>query len=253
MDKAMKSLNYKLKRTSDYKSNGTFSRGSKKALSYRSMEVLNYKSKGSFCYRLKEALNYNSNGTISYQSKKALSQQSKVVGFKPYRGAAMAGLIIMLSACSGMRNVEKNLQTSTFSSDSSVFIKQVESLRQEKRVRHFTLVSDSVNNNYRVDIWPKGKFSYNAERGFEGTAEKILISGNLRQAKHALTRINSTEKTDLRFKNNLETQKKTIEVKKATSLKTNVSWKTILGFVLVFCCLIASVIFYRLLKKAIVY
>jgi hypothetical protein len=44
------------------------------------------------------------------------------------------------------------------------------------------LFKDSSDQNYTLQIWPKGKFTYSPVSGFEGEAEKMLVSGKLKLA-----------------------------------------------------------------------
>jgi len=51
---------------------------------------------------------------------------------------------------------------------------------QQLESQSLTFFTDSTNHDYQVQLWPKGPFKYSASSGFEGEAQKVLISGNVK-------------------------------------------------------------------------
>ena len=92
--------------------------------------------------------------------------------------------------------------------------------RQSKESESLIFYSDSTNHAYQVQLWPKGPFKFSAATGFEGEAERMLFSGNLRGSKKSTESVTSkTERTDHA---QLNVQSK----EKAKSEKTSVLKKT---------------------------
>ncbi|NII83715.1 hypothetical protein [Pedobacter sp. SG908] len=79
---------------------------------------------------------------------------------------------ILLSACGSLKS-KKTLHTENLQSNSY----QQEITNLQSWVKENTLLLDSSNSEYVVQITPVGKFFYSAENGFEGLAEKVLVSG----------------------------------------------------------------------------
>lgn len=155
--------------------------------------------------------------------------------------AVMAGLVLLLSACGGIRNVEKHGEHTKSSSDSSLSVLQVQVQQKAKALEQLTVKTDSTKRSYIIQIWPKGKFSYSAEHGFEGMADKILISGKFKQAQQLLS-TNSLKESQSQFaEQRFELEKHSDLEKKKTAINKAVSWKTVLGYALIAFCLIALV------------
>jgi hypothetical protein len=165
----------------------------------------------------------------------------------------IAGLIVLLPACGGMRNVERKQESMRLSRDSSVHLQHMEIQAEQKVENMVTLRRDSMNNNYSVQIWPKGKFSYSAEHGFEGTAEKILITGEVKRGKRSLITKTVTANKDQLTKTSVDLQGHSNLVKESALLNKHVSWKTVLGYVLVGACFIALLLFLRLVRKQLLF
>jgi hypothetical protein len=161
---------------------------------------------------------------------------------------ALAGLILLLPACSGLRNLERNQQSTRVAADSTVHLEAVQSIQQEKVLETLTLERDSLNSHYSVQIWPKGKFSYSAAHGFEGSAEKIMISGAVKQGKQSLSSALRKETKTQWQKTSSDLQKRSSSVTQRLVKKKSVSWKTILGYALILFSVIALLLFFRALR-----
>jgi hypothetical protein len=161
----------------------------------------------------------------------------------------VTGLISILPACGGMRNLERNQESTLATADSIARLEQVKIFKQDKSLETLTVKSDSLNSSYTIEIWPKGKFSYNAEQGFEGTADKILIVGTVKQGKQSLSTQSINEHTGKLGKTSMVIDKRTSVIKKNAALKKLVSWKTVLGYALIAFCLIASLLTFSLMRK----
>lgn len=107
-----------------------------------------------------------------------------------------------------------------------------------------TFYTDSTQQNYAVQLWPKGQFTYSPLNGFVGEAEKVIVSGHVQGVK---TGGGSTvSKAD--ESSHMELKLKTVEEAKAQ--QTAVVKKTVPSAWWVFGCLMLlaaiSIYFLRL-------
>ncbi|MBB6237539.1 hypothetical protein HDC90_002161 [Pedobacter sp. AK013] len=113
---------------------------------------------------------------------------------------------LIISACGSLKS-EKTLQTENLQANS---LSQAHRLEQSRATAN-TLLLDTSNSEYVVQITPVGKFRYSAENGFEGMAEKVVVRGKAskRQVMHQQRQIG----------HQLQYQKHSVE---STALKTEV-------------------------------
>jgi hypothetical protein len=166
-----------------------------------------------------------------------------------WKKISAVGLIILLPACAGMRNLERNEENTRATADSSLHIEQIDQVKSDKSIESLTLKRDTLNNSYTVQIWPKGKFSYNAAVGFEGDAEKILITGTVKQGKQSLSTNSLKESRDTLVKRESDLQMRSNTAKDTVALKKVVSWKAILGYALIAIVAIALLLIFGFIRK----
>ena len=84
----------------------------------------------------------------------------------------LAAFSLLLSACATLKSKkvlhEQDLEVKHDSRESSI---------EQSWAKSNTLLLDTSNSEYVVQIIPLGKFFYSAEKGFEGMAEKVVIKG----------------------------------------------------------------------------
>jgi len=111
-------------------------------------------------------------------------------------------------------------------------IQDTEQFYNETGSESLYVASDSSAYDYNLEIWPKGRFSYSPEKGFEGEAEKVKISKTGAMETLLIKELadvtqETVSKNSDRLENNL------LENKYAAEEKTIVlSWKWVLGIVL---------------------
>lgn len=94
---------------------------------------------------------------------------------------------------------------------------------------------DSLNKDWNIQLWPKGKFTFSLQNGFEGEADKVLINGRSFQRNRS-TETEATDKTQRNSANvSLHEKKKNVDTSKQEekSIKPNSSWLLTCGFLLV--------------------
>ncbi|QXU43629.1 hypothetical protein [Pedobacter sp. D749] len=79
---------------------------------------------------------------------------------------------MLITACGSLKS-NKTLHTQEFQSNSY----NEENTNQQSWATKNTVLLDTSNSEYVVQITPLGKFFYSNEKGFEGMAEKVVLSG----------------------------------------------------------------------------
>lgn len=85
-------------------------------------------------------------------------------------------LVIAIFACGTVKKwqVSEKMQQQ---SESNVELLEQNTLLQKEIV----VFTDSSTHNYKLEILPKGNFSYHPLDGFDGQAEKVIVTGNTMQ------------------------------------------------------------------------
>jgi len=98
---------------------------------------------------------------------------------------ALLCLSLTIQSCGLMKKTENTKMQSSSLLDISNHSKSTHALQTNTKSLHMIFEKDSVQQAYQVQLWPKGKFTFSAAHGFEGEAERIIISGELQQhSKH---------------------------------------------------------------------
>ncbi|MFC1224257.1 hypothetical protein ACFE6N_10645 [Pedobacter sp. BG31] len=152
----------------------------------------------------------------------------------------LAAFSLLLSACATLKSKkvlhEQDLEVKHNSRESS---------SEQSWAKSNTLLLDTSNSEYVVQITPLGKFFYSAEKGFEGMAEKVVIKG---KASHRRMLQGQQQKG-----RELAQQKTRV---KSTALKTKVQYtekmrkslspSLLIGLGILFCLTLG---YHRLMKK----
>ena len=93
---------------------------------------------------------------------------------------------------------------------------------------------DSLNKDWNIQLWPKGKFTFSPQNGFEGEAEKVLINGRSfeRNRSKETEAVDKTQKSSIDI--SLHEKKKNVKTAKQEekSIRQNYSWLLYCGFLL---------------------
>lgn len=95
-------------------------------------------------------------------------------------------LFLTMNSCGLMKKTEKTLQESSAMLEISKHTKSNYAQENNSNSVYMVFEKDSVQQAYQVQLWPKGKFTFSAVNGFEGEAERILISGELQKKSNHL-------------------------------------------------------------------
>jgi hypothetical protein len=89
-------------------------------------------------------------------------------------------LLILISFCSCITR-KLNKQKFEISSSAQSEIRMQELMNDKLEAKRKILLTDTANEQYSVIIFPSDTFSYSAQHGFKGKAEKIELSGMVRR------------------------------------------------------------------------
>ena len=101
--------------------------------------------------------------------------------------------------CSLLKTTETSVNKASASASDQKNVKLNEEQIAQESFNSVKFTADSSEDFYRIFVWPKGKFSYSAEHGFEGEAEHLLITGrskNVQKTKEDLAQTTQS-KTNL--------------------------------------------------------
>jgi len=90
----------------------------------------------------------------------------------------LLALLILISSCS-TRKLNRQKFESSYSAQSEIRMQEL--LNDKLEAKRKIVLTDTANEHYSVIIFPADTFSFSAQHGFKGKAEKIEISGLLRR------------------------------------------------------------------------
>lgn len=102
---------------------------------------------------------------------------------------------------------------------------------------------DSSDMDYSIQIWPKGLFSFSAEKGFSGEADKVMVTGKVKRSSVSSASSSSLHQGKVKIKQQLSQQRKKVSDLKTKSKKSKPSWKWLvagLAFLTALCCFLYS-------------
>ena len=160
-----------------------------------------------------------------------------------------AGLVVFFASCSVLKNTDSSYRKSDQESSYQINKSLLEKRDWLNKRSGITLYTDSSNQDYTIQLWPKGRFSYSAETGFAGEADKIMIRGKSKKGSSS-SKMVRTEESD-QGKTEIQTNLKegASSSQKDKLKKSSVSWKVVLAFTVLI--LIAAWAAYRKITKVI--
>jgi hypothetical protein len=146
--------------------------------------------------------------------------------------------LLFITACSLLKGKSFYQADSLLRQNTNRLFKN-NSIFHSKTVRIFTS-SDSLDKQYVTEIYPKGFFNYSPENGFSGTAERIVLTGRVKEGKWVRDSATVTRQGNLRSETKesergiMKTRSKENEVKTKTTRFPFVAGLVLLILVLVF-------------------
>jgi len=150
------------------------------------------------------------------------------------------GMILSMN-CNLFKNTATKLQSSHELSTADTQVKSTEQKDWLSQSGSVSYHRDSSNLDYSIRIWPKGVFSFSADKGFTGEAEQVLVTGNSKTGSVSSDLRTSSQRDKGKIQQQLSTKKKDTADQKINIKKSAPSWKWIiagLAFIGVICCFI---------------
>ncbi|SEA43840.1 hypothetical protein [Pedobacter hartonius] len=147
-------------------------------------------------------------------------------------------LLVSFEACSLFRQTTKTKEEESTSARTDTGLRIISERERKAFSNMLTFKRDSGSRNYTVQVWPLGNFTFSPERGFEGQAEKVLITGQDRQVRSSSNLVKTQELS--RGKTTGELKQSTERNAKSSINKTesSPSWKWIIGITVLVCLIL---------------
>ena len=142
---------------------------------------------------------------------------------------------LILASCSTLKNEKLSIKE-TSQKETLQFDTQHKNILEQQQV----VISDSTENEITMVFWPKGRFTFDPSRGFEGEAEKVFFKSK----QHNHQRVQAEQQRLLESntsKTNYTTQKSSSLTASKDKIRVNFQWFWVVGCVL----LVFFVIYWR--------
>ena len=125
-------------------------------------------------------------------------------------------------------------ETNDFESERliSTALQQQNHLEKQTEAESVTFYADSTNHQYQVQVWPKGDFSFSADKGFQGKANKVLITGNLKGSSKGAGKTKTGQKVTDQSRYNQQSKNEVKSAQSSVTKKRSPSAWWLLGAVL---------------------
>lgn len=143
-------------------------------------------------------------------------------------------LVIGWSGCGMLRQTVKTVDASRQDSTVKTQVKVKDEQETVKQTWSLTTGKDSAGAIYHLSVWPKGRFTFSAEKGFEGEADSVQLSGeNWAFENHSeILRTEEQQKTQSAMEGKQEL--KTKSVQENSIVKNFADYKLIIGAIIFF-------------------
>jgi hypothetical protein len=134
-------------------------------------------------------------------------------------GFGILSIIIcaLLAACSLMKRNSSNKGQWSNERYNSGRVNSLEHKQNRADMQYLVFNTDSASSAYLINLWPKGKMSFNSATGFEGEFDSIQMRGSTKNIAQSnkIVRNSSDEQhdkiVDVKLENSEKTDLKTIE------------------------------------------
>lgn len=86
-------------------------------------------------------------------------------------------VVLLISGCNLLKNNSKTTDEQNLSLTHQSSLNTKDQKDWAKNSSSLLFYKDSAQRDYVVQLWPKGNFSYSAEKGFNGEADSLFIQG----------------------------------------------------------------------------
>ena len=155
---------------------------------------------------------------------------------------AFCGLGLGWSGCGLLRQTDKTEGSSRRDSISKTEVSVKDEKTAAKQTLSLTINKDSTGAIYQLLVWPKGRFTFSSEKGFEGEADSIQLNGENWAFENHSEILSTDEQQTVKsaVQGKQEVNAKSVQEKRTTSSYAN--YKLIIGAV-VFIFLLLFLVF----------
>lgn len=148
-------------------------------------------------------------------------------------------LLMGWSGCGLLKQTVKTVDATRQDSTLKTEVNLKDERELVKKSLSLTTKRDAAGATYQLLLWPKGKFTFSAEKGFEGEADSIRLNGEdwAFENHSEILSTDDQQKAQLAVEGKQELKTKSVQEK--TSIKSYADYKLIIGltvmlFVLLF-------------------
>lgn len=138
-------------------------------------------------------------------------------------------LMTLFCRCNLFKNVNTDIRKSHHSSMQKTDLQLYGNKEWLSRSDNVTFYRDTGNSSYAIQIWPRGIFSFSPEKGFSGTADKVMIEGQVLSGSASSDLSTSKEETSSEVKVAISHEDKQLADSKEKFKQSSPSWKWVIA------------------------
>lgn len=150
----------------------------------------------------------------------------------------------IISGCGMFRNTVKTTDLSRQEAVAKTKFNIQEEQENLKKTMNVVVDKDSSGLVYQFMVWPKGRFSFTAEKGFEGEADSVKLIGNSWSLGNHLESVGVEEQQKIELLTTGEQLIKNKSIEENKNTKSSPSYTWIIGG-LIALCLVLLLIFIK--------
>lgn len=157
-------------------------------------------------------------------------------------------LMTLFCRCNLFKNVSTDISKYHQSSIQKTDLQLQKDKEWMSKSGNVTFYKDTGNSSYAIQIWPKGMFSFSPEKGFSGTADKVVIEGQVLSGSASSDLSTSKEQSKSKVKVAISQEDRRSADNKEKLKQSSPSWKWVIAG-LVSMVGICCYIYWRLHRK----
>jgi hypothetical protein len=153
-------------------------------------------------------------------------------------------LVFLVTCCSAFKKTTKTTNKSLSSSDRNMKLSTDVETQKSKSMQYFTFHHDSVQADYTLRLWPRGRINFSESSGFTGSFDSILMTGHRTGSLKSKGRLVISEQDGMISHHQIQEDRKDKSTQKETVVKRlpDVKW-----MIIVIVCVL--LIIYLILKR----
>lgn len=141
----------------------------------------------------------------------------------------LTGCLLMMANCNLFKNTVTDLRKSHELTTAITQVKTAEHKDWLSRSGSVSFQQDSSDTDYSIQIWPKGTFSFSAEKGFSGEADKVLVTGRVKTGSSSTDKRSSIVQYKGKVRQTRTEDNKKVVDQKLKTKRSSPSWKWVIA------------------------